>query len=154
MLPDRVFMYKIFFRTICSNDIIFFIEEIESKIKKNCILNQLLRDNKLTILLDNAAIHRTNEFKSKMSSLNINLFYNKPYSPEFNCVELLFNKIKSDISTLRVDNLNNRIKKFEEAIESIKPEECLKYYAHSVKIIKNEGEKLLDMFNYPKNLNT
>jgi putative transposase len=50
----------------------------------------------VTIVLDNAKAHHTQEVKKIAKKLNFELMFMPPYSPEFNCIEALWSVIKRD----------------------------------------------------------
>ena len=57
------------------------------------------------------------------------MIYNPPYTPEFNPIELIFNKLKTEFKKLDHKNIYNDIKKCkEDVINSIN---------HSLKIINS-----------------
>jgi transposase len=47
------------------------------------------------LLMDNASIHKTKEFKNILLSKGYQVIYTPPYSPEFNPIELIFGIIKN-----------------------------------------------------------
>ena len=49
------------------------------------------------LVQDNARIHHSKKVKDFCKDNNINLIYNPPYSPEFNPIELIFNKLRTKI---------------------------------------------------------
>jgi transposase len=69
-----------------SSEVIYCIDEIVSKIKKKTVL-----------VLDNAPIHRSEEFEGKIEeweSKGLQLYYLPPYSSELNKIEILWKRIK------------------------------------------------------------
>lgn len=50
---------------------------------------------KITVVLDNAAVQKTSEFKALVKTLPINLLYNIPCSPYLNLIEDFFMQIKT-----------------------------------------------------------
>ena len=50
----------------------------------------------VTIVLDNAKAHHTQEVKKIAKKLNFELMFMPPFSPEFNCIEALWSVIKRD----------------------------------------------------------
>ena len=61
---------------------------------------KFINDNKdnykdRTLVQDNARIHHSKKVKNYCLENNINMVYNPPYTPEFNPIELIFNKLKT-----------------------------------------------------------
>ena len=54
------------------------------------------KTTKIYIVLDNARAHHTNDVKQFCQKNNIELVFQPPYSPEFNCIESLWGVIKRD----------------------------------------------------------
>ncbi len=50
----------------------------------------------MTVVLDNARAHHTQEVKELAKTLNFELMFMPPYTPEFNCIEALWSVIKRD----------------------------------------------------------
>jgi len=98
-----------------------------SSISKNTIRYQILEgsvnseiylkfisDNKedfknRNIVQDNARIHHSKIVKNYCLENNIKMVYNPPYSPEFNPIELIFNKVKTEYKKLDHKNIKNEI---------------------------------------------
>ena len=55
-----------------------------------------------TIMLDNASIHRTKEFREAIESKGYSVIYTPPYSPEFNPIELVFGSYKNKFYKARL----------------------------------------------------
>ena len=72
------------------------------------------------IVQDNARIHHTKLLKEYTVEKHINMRYNPAYSPEFNPIELCFNKVKCDHNNLENDIVT--------AFNSISSENCLSFY--------------------------
>ena len=52
-------------------------------------------DEPLNILLDNCQVHRSKKSLQASTELGIRLLFNRPYSPEFNGIELFWSIAKS-----------------------------------------------------------
>jgi hypothetical protein len=58
------------------------------------------------LLMDNASIHKTKQFKEIVASKGFEVIYTPPYSPEFNPIELVFGIIKKKFYKSRYNNDN------------------------------------------------
>jgi transposase len=70
-------------------------------------------------------IHHAKDVKEYALENSINLKYNPPYSPEFNPIELAFNKVKSEFRKLKHDSLLDDIK---ESFKTITKDNCISFY--------------------------
>lgn len=95
-----------------------FIKSIE-----NQIINFAAK--RRNVVQDNARIHHTKLLKEYTKEKHINMRYNPAYSPEFNPIELCFNKVKCEFRKNTHDNLENDIVT---AFNSISSENCLSFY--------------------------
>ena len=121
-----------------------------SSISKNTIRYQILEgsvnseiylkflsDNKedfknRNIVQDNARIHHSKIVKNYCLENNINLVFNPPYTPEFNPIELIFNKLKTEYRKLDHKNMKNDINECLKKLNQIDIKNCM---LHSLKII-------------------
>ena len=61
------------------------------------LLREKINDRPITVILDNASIHKSKEIKSHVAFLKtqgLDLYFLPPYSPELNRIERLWHKIK------------------------------------------------------------
>lgn len=75
------------------------------------VLAPLLKDGDL-VVLDNLAAHRDARVKAAVEAKGARLVFTPPYSPEFNPIELAWNKLKNYLrrqGCRTVDALNNAI---------------------------------------------
>ena len=86
------------------------------------------------LVQDNARIHHSKKVKSYCLENNINMIYNPPYTPEFNPIELIFNKLKTEFKKLDHKNIYNDINK---CINKICKEDVINCINHSLKIINS-----------------
>ena len=86
------------------------------------------------LVQDNARIHHSKKVKSYCLENNINMIYNPPYTPEFNPIELIFNKLKTEFKKLDHKNIYNDINK---CLNKICKEDVINCINHSLKIINN-----------------
>ena len=123
-----------------------------SSISKNTIRYQILEgsvnseiylkfisDNKedfknRNIVQDNARIHHSKIVKNYCLENNIKMVYNPPYSPEFNPIELIFNKVKTEYKKLDHKNIKNEIT---ECLKKITEQDIINCMLHSLKIINS-----------------
>jgi transposase len=86
------------------------------------------------LVKDNARIHHSKKVKSYCLENHINMIYNPPYTPEFNPIELIFNKLKTEFKKLDHKNIYNDIKKY---LNKICKEDVINSINHSLKIINS-----------------
>jgi len=86
------------------------------------------------LVQDNARIHHSKKVKSYCLENNINMIYNPPYTPEFNPIELIFNKLKTEFKKLDHKNIYNDINK---CLNKIYKEDVINSIKHSLKIINS-----------------
>lgn len=114
---------------IMSNSGIVCKEIVKGTINKDVYTNFLnknkaLLENKI-LIQDNARIHHALTVKEYAKNNNINLKYNPAYSPEFNPIELVFNKVKSAFRKLDHKNL---IADIDNSFNTITSDNCQKFY--------------------------
>jgi len=95
--------------------------------------NKDLFKNK-NLVQDNARIHHSKKVKNYCLENNINIIYNPPYTPEFNPIELIFNKLKIEFKKLDHKNIYNDINK---CLNKICKEDVINSINHSLKIINS-----------------
>lgn len=66
--------------------------------------------NRICLVLDNFATHKSKKVKEKASELNIELIYLPPYSPDLNPIEYLWKNIKRIISISSIESKNELLK--------------------------------------------
>ena len=86
------------------------------------------------LVQDNARIHHSKKVKNYCLENNINMIYNPPYTPEFNPIELIFNKLKIEFKKLDHKNIYNDINK---CLNKICKEDVINSINHSFKIINS-----------------
>lgn len=52
------------------------------------------QNRQIVLVMDNATIHRSKEFQKAMKDRNVIILYNIPHHPEFNSIELFWEKLK------------------------------------------------------------
>jgi transposase len=72
--------------------------------------------------------------KSYCLENNINMIYNPPYTSEFNPIELIFNKLKTEFKKLDHKNIYNDINK---CLNKIYKKDVINCINHSLKIINS-----------------
>ncbi len=114
-------------------------ELIETNVNSEMYLNFIKKimktrlNKKKTIFQDNARIHHAKIVKEYALKRGIVLKYNPAYSPEFNPIEYVFSKIKTDF---RKKNHNNLKQDVIDSINSIELKDLKNCYEHSLKNIK------------------
>lgn len=84
------------------------------------------------LVQDNARIHHSKKVKDFCKDNNINLIYNPPYSPEFNPIELIFNKLKTKFKKLDHKDIKYDINL---CLRTITNEDINNSFHHSLKFI-------------------
>ena len=97
-----------------------FLDSIKDKLKNR------------NLVQDNARIHQAKIVKEFCKNNDINLIFNPPYSPEFNPIELIFNKLKTEFKKLNHKNIISDIK---ECLNKITNQDLNKCINHSLKFI-------------------
>lgn len=98
-------------------------------------LNDTIEPNS-TLLLDNARIHHAKIVKELINELGHNLFFNAPYSPEFNPIELVFSKVKYIVRT-KNKNGKNLKKHILQSLKQLTRTNLNNYYNRSLHFIEN-----------------
>ena len=86
------------------------------------------------VVQDNARCHHAVLVKETASALNINMKFNPAYSPEFNPIELLFNKVKGQFRKMDHNNLQNDIL---HAFTTVTSENCRSFYKKTSDVINS-----------------
>lgn len=94
--------------------------------------NLELFKNKI-VIQDNARCHRAKIVKEYALESCIYLKFNPPYSPEFNPIELAFNKIKRNYRKYDHENMLNDIN---QSFDTITSSDCQGFYNHSYDFIQ------------------
>ena len=119
MSKDRVF-YQIHTESINQDKYIKFIKSIRRFFKLKIFIQ------------DNARIHKGNNVKKYIKKSKIKMEYTPPYSPEFNPIELLFNKIKNSFRKIEHKNIIDEIG---DVFKTITQGNLINFINHSEKII-------------------
>ncbi|KAG0424362.1 hypothetical protein DMUE_6095 [Dictyocoela muelleri] len=104
---EGIFAYKIKRGSLKSNFILNFIT-IE--------LSNLAHSDRKYIVLNNASIHKTGEFKDAFAGKNYIMNFLPPYSPQLNPIEEFFFLLKSRV---RQRGINSNITELIESIEQV-----------------------------------
>ena len=75
-----------------SNSEVF--SEFLSDLAKYLKSKTYFKNKRLTIMLDNASYHKTNEVRDKLKTIATNVCFIPPYTPQFQPIELFFGAIK------------------------------------------------------------
>jgi transposase len=67
-----------------------------------------------TVILDNAAFHKSQRTQELIESANCRLLYLPPYSPDFNPIEQKWGHVKNSVKKIR-----NRFENFTECLEKV-----------------------------------
>ena len=118
---QQIVNYKIIDEPVNQFIYLDFIKEINEKVKNKIILQ------------DNARIHHSKILKEYALKENIKLKYNPAYTPEFNPIELMFNKCK--INFKKLDHINI-IQDIKDSLDIITSTNCQNFYNYVNKIIQ------------------
>ena len=100
------------------------------------------KKEKIIVVLDNAAVQKTKEFKGLVEVLPLNLLYNIPCSPFLNLVEDFFLEIKKHFKTHFHQNKENCLKS---CLQSIKDAIQKKDFTWMLRKLVNELESKIDV---------
>ncbi|KAG2374225.1 hypothetical protein C9374_014060 [Naegleria lovaniensis] len=105
-----------------------FLTTLSKLIPKDCIL-----------VLDNASIHKEKEVHRIMNGQGISVFWQSPYSPDFNPIELLFGWMKTQLKNYEhsVDSLEEIM---EQVFDQVTPK-LIKSFVHHCKEIWHDETK-------------
>lgn len=82
------------------------------------------------IILDNWTVHYGEDVKDLVEAANCELLYLPTYSPDFNPIEHLFDKVKTFIKNLRPETLGDLTQAFCDAVKTITSENVQKSFQH------------------------
>ena len=100
---------------------------------------EFLKDNKhifkeRPVIQDNARCHHAKMVKEFVRDNNINYKFNPAYSPEFNPIELMFNKVKTEFR--KYDHVD-MVDDIEKAFLSVTTNDCHGFYRKTARFIDN-----------------
>jgi transposase len=104
---------------------------VNQEIYRDFLKTNAVFQNKI-VIQDNARIHHAKIVKECALNDNIILKYNPPYSPEFNPIELAFNKMKIEFRKLNHQTLDNDIM---QSVSTISSENCKAFYRKTAEFI-------------------
>ena len=117
----EIMLYAIYEKSVNGENYINFIKELIEKY-----------GNGYTLLMDNAAIHKTKKFQDYSKHENINILYNIPYNPETNPIKMLFCPIKKNIKLNDTSTIINIEKSIENYIFNINETVLIKMFNKSL----------------------
>lgn len=88
-----------------------------------------------TVVLDNAAAHKVEGVQELIEAKGAVLAYLPPYSPEFNAIELAWNKIKQYLRKQRVRTVKHLHKAYFKALKLITPDNAQKFIKHAMSFL-------------------
>ena len=91
---------------------------------------------KIVLMMDNAKVHHSKDYMQKFIKY-VNVLYNSPYTPQFNAIEFLFSKLKSEVKKKKAKNESELIKNIINVCKIFSSKECAKYIVHSLQFLKN-----------------
>ncbi len=77
-----------------SKDFLSFLKEMVESLKKLSILDEKYLLNRICLIMDNAAIHKTKIIRDYLNKMEIKCLFLPPYHPEINPVEFAFRFLK------------------------------------------------------------
>jgi transposase len=87
------------------------------------------------VLLYNAPAHKIDGVKTMIERYGATLVYLPPYSPEFNAIELAWNKIKTYLRKRRARTVEQLHRAYFKALKLITPDNAQKFVAHAMGFI-------------------
>jgi transposase len=98
------------------------------------ILCPLLKEGN-RVVIDNAPAHKIEGVKTMIEQYGATLVYLPPYSPEFNAIELAWNKIKTYLRKRRARTVEQLHRAYFKALKLITPDNAQKFVAHAMGFI-------------------
>jgi transposase len=121
---DEIVGYQILYGNGSTDTFLTFLKSIQFK------------DND-RIVLDNVAFHKAKKVRDFLNGKHIDCLFIKPYSPEYNPIEMVFSKVKYKF---RQQHLTSSDKSFEsrivQSLNLVTSEDLTNYFAHVIKILK------------------
>ena len=106
---------------------------VNKEVYKSFIEENLNHFKNKIIIQDNARCHHARIVKAFALENDIELKYNPAYSPEFNPIELAFNKVKCLYRQMEHENMLSDINR---SFLHVTENDCKKFYNHSQKFIQ------------------
>lgn len=103
----------------------------------NSFIKSLPFSSNTILLMDNASIHKTKQFKETMTSKGFQVVYTPPYSPEFNPIELVFGIIKKKFYKERYNNDNQLVDIIQNCVRSVNSATICNCFSHVERIIES-----------------
>jgi hypothetical protein len=114
-------------------------EIYEDSINSDRYLDFIEKNTKIwkdkNIIQDNARPHHSKIVKDYCNKNELKMVFNPPYTPEFNPIELLFNKLKTEYR--KMEHSDDMINDIEECLFKITPGDLENFIKHSLNIIKS-----------------
>lgn len=109
------------------------------------VYTEFLNDNKHVfkerpVIQDNARCHHAKTVKEFVRENNINYKFNPAYSPEFNPIELMFNKVKTEFR--KCDHVD-MVDDIEKAFLSVTTNDCHGFYRKTARFINNYKSQIV-----------
>lgn len=89
------------------------------------------------LLMDNASIHKTKQFKETIAVKGYDVIYTPPYSPEFNPIELIFGIIKKKFYKERYNTVGCLVDIIKSCVSSVDSTTIRHCFAHVKKIVES-----------------
>ena len=87
-----------------------------------------------TLLMDNVAFHKSLALREYVESMNCNIVFTPPYSPQFNPIEMVFSKMKTIYRKLNYRNASLMEENIVQSINSITTGNLQAYFSHVQKL--------------------
>ena len=94
-------------------------ENIVKNLQNTKVTNQLQKEIKIVIILDNYPVHKAQLAQKACEILNIQLILLPPYSPKLNPIEQVWRTIKRELSKIYIKNETFLITKFKSNYDKI-----------------------------------
>jgi hypothetical protein len=94
-------------------------ENIVKNLQNSEMINQLKKERKIVIILDNYPVHKAQLAQKACEILNIQLILLPPYSPKLNPIEQIWRTIKRELSKIYIKNDTFLITKFKSKYDEI-----------------------------------
>ncbi len=136
-----VVYFEMIDNSVDSNIFRSYVSKLILKLKTDERYRNYYEQKLITILIDNASIHCSNDFLNRYGD-NISLLYNAPYYSIFNAVEYFFSYLKKRMMNFDFATPHDLKNRAREVIENMRESHCRGAVIKSMKMIIEEIQEL------------
>ena len=98
-----------------------------------------------TLVMDNAAIHKTQEVQEAVSKQGFEIMYLPPYSPFLNPIEEFWSKLKAGVKRNLLTTDDTLLPRIIDSANQVTAQDCQGWIRHSLSFVPRciNGEKML-----------